>query len=59
MYQREPSRAAFFSPLQTVMLPKNAFEGKVAFITGGGTGIGKGMTAALSNLGAVCVIASR
>lgn len=59
MYQSEAPQAAFFSPLQKVMLPPNAFEGKVAFITGGGTGIGKGITTALSHLGAECVIASR
>ncbi|KAM9113674.1 LOW QUALITY PROTEIN: 2,4-dienoyl-CoA reductase [(3E)-enoyl-CoA-producing], mitochondrial-like [Pangshura tecta] len=41
------------------MLPPNAFQGKVAFITGGGTGLGKGMTTALSRLGAECVISSR
>ncbi|XP_055655707.1 2,4-dienoyl-CoA reductase [(3E)-enoyl-CoA-producing], mitochondrial [Falco peregrinus] len=52
-------QAAFFSPLQKAMLPPNTFQGKVAFITGGGTGIGKGMTTTLSSLGAVCVIASR
>ncbi|KAM6125818.1 2,4-dienoyl-CoA reductase [(3E)-enoyl-CoA-producing], mitochondrial [Pterocles gutturalis] len=52
-------QAAFFSPLQKVMLPPNAFQGKVAFITGGGTGIGKAMTTTLSSLGATCVIASR
>ncbi|KAM4790948.1 2,4-dienoyl-CoA reductase [(3E)-enoyl-CoA-producing], mitochondrial isoform 3-T3 [Cyanocitta cristata] len=52
-------QAAFFSPLQKVMLPPNTFQGKVAFITGGGTGIGKGMTTTLSSLGAKCVIASR
>ncbi|NXS97477.1 DECR protein, partial [Jacana jacana] len=52
-------QAAFFSPLQKVMLPPNTFQGKVAFITGGGTGLGKGMTTALSSLGATCVIASR
>ncbi|XP_068252397.1 2,4-dienoyl-CoA reductase [(3E)-enoyl-CoA-producing], mitochondrial [Nyctibius grandis] len=52
-------RAAFFSPVQKVMLPPNTFQGKVAFITGGGTGIGKGMTTTLSSLGAKCVIASR
>ncbi|XP_048364026.1 2,4-dienoyl-CoA reductase [(3E)-enoyl-CoA-producing], mitochondrial [Sphaerodactylus townsendi] len=59
MYQSDTPQAAFFPPLQKVMLPPSAFEGKVAFITGGGTGLGKGMTAALSHLGAVCVIASR
>ncbi|NXL93985.1 DECR protein, partial [Alectura lathami] len=52
-------QAAFFSPLQKVMLPPNSFQGKVAFITGGGTGLGKGMTTALSSLGATCVISSR
>ncbi|NXK90254.1 DECR protein, partial [Formicarius rufipectus] len=52
-------QAAFFTPLQKVMLPPNTFQGKVAFITGGGTGLGKGMTTALSSLGAKCVIASR
>ncbi|KAM6102896.1 2,4-dienoyl-CoA reductase [(3E)-enoyl-CoA-producing], mitochondrial [Theristicus caerulescens] len=52
-------QAAFFPPLQNVMLPPNTFQGKVAFITGGGTGIGKGMTTTLSSLGAKCVIASR
>ncbi|XP_072459712.1 2,4-dienoyl-CoA reductase [(3E)-enoyl-CoA-producing], mitochondrial isoform X2 [Notamacropus eugenii] len=41
------------------MLPPNSFQGKVAFITGGGTGIGKGMTSVFSSLGATCVIASR
>ncbi|XP_062986991.1 2,4-dienoyl-CoA reductase [(3E)-enoyl-CoA-producing], mitochondrial [Elgaria multicarinata webbii] len=59
MYQSDKSQAGFFSPLHKVMLPPDAFHGKVAFITGGGTGLGKGMTTALSNLGAVCVIASR
>ncbi|KAL6065802.1 hypothetical protein STEG23_019507 [Scotinomys teguina] len=41
------------------MLPPNTFQGKVAFITGGGTGLGKAMTTFLSSLGAQCVIASR
>lgn len=41
------------------MLPPNSFQGKVAFITGGGTGLGRGMTTLLSSLGARCVIASR
>ncbi|XP_044524311.1 2,4-dienoyl-CoA reductase [(3E)-enoyl-CoA-producing], mitochondrial [Gracilinanus agilis] len=53
------ARAKFFEPLKKVMLPPNSFKGKVAFITGGGTGLGKGMTTALSSLGATCVIASR
>lgn len=59
LQESKAPQAAFFSPLQKVMLPPNSFQGKVAFITGGGTGIGKGMTTALSSLGATCVIASR
>ncbi|KAL7984195.1 hypothetical protein Chor_002765 [Crotalus horridus] len=57
--QTKSPQGGFFSPLQKVMLSPDAFHGKVAFITGGGTGLGKGMTNALSNLGAECVIASR
>ncbi|KAJ7376673.1 2,4-dienoyl-CoA reductase, mitochondrial [Desmophyllum pertusum] len=30
------------------MLPQNCFEGKIAFVTGGGTGLGKGMVKMLS-----------
>jgi len=41
------------------MLPKNTFDNKVAFITGGGTGLGKGMATTLSDLGAKVVISSR
>nr|XP_055142696.1 2,4-dienoyl-CoA reductase [(3E)-enoyl-CoA-producing], mitochondrial isoform X4 [Symphalangus syndactylus] len=60
LYQNtEALQSKFFSPLQKAMLPPNSFQGKVAFITGGGTGLGKGMTTLLSSLGAQCVIASR
>ncbi|KAM4824895.1 2,4-dienoyl-CoA reductase [(3E)-enoyl-CoA-producing], mitochondrial isoform X1 [Urocitellus parryii] len=60
LYQSmEASQSKFFPPLQKVMLPPNSFQGKVAFITGGGTGLGKAMTTFLSSLGAQCVIASR
>jgi len=41
------------------MLPKGTFRGKVAFITGGGTGLGKAMTTMLASLGANVAIASR
>ncbi|KAF5905720.1 2,4-dienoyl-CoA reductase, mitochondrial, partial [Clarias magur] len=59
--QKSPSlpQAEFFPPFEGVMLPPGTFKNKVAFITGGGTGLGKGMTTALSTLGAQCVIASR
>ncbi|KAL4601553.1 2,4-dienoyl-CoA reductase, mitochondrial [Arapaima gigas] len=52
-------QAAFFPANEGVMLPPCAFANKVAFITGGGTGLGRGMTTTLSALGAQCVIASR
>ncbi|PIK43575.1 putative 2,4-dienoyl-CoA reductase, mitochondrial-like [Apostichopus japonicus] len=41
------------------MLPKDCFKGKLAFVTGGGTGLGKGMATMLSSLGADVVISSR
>uniref|UniRef100_A0A3B3R2X3 2,4-dienoyl CoA reductase 1, mitochondrial n=1 Tax=Paramormyrops kingsleyae TaxID=1676925 RepID=A0A3B3R2X3_9TELE len=52
-------QTAFFPPNEGVMLRPDAFRNKVAFITGGGTGLGKGMAGTLSALGAECVIASR
>lgn len=41
------------------MLPPGTFEGKVAFVTGGGTGLGRGIVEYLSTLGAKVVISSR
>ncbi|CAB3978576.1 Hypothetical predicted protein [Paramuricea clavata] len=41
------------------MLPKDCFANKTAFITGGGTGLGRGMAEMLSRLGATVIIASR
>ncbi|XP_022096109.1 2,4-dienoyl-CoA reductase, mitochondrial-like [Acanthaster planci] len=41
------------------MLPSDSFKGKTAFITGGGTGLGKGMATMLSSLGAQVAITSR
>ncbi|CAN9514400.1 unnamed protein product [Ophioblennius macclurei] len=52
-------QSSFFPPVEDVMLPSGSFNNKVAFITGGGTGLGKAMTTTLSQLGAQCVIASR
>lgn len=43
----------------TPMLPAGTFTGKVAFVSGGGTGFGAGMASMLSHLGAKVVIASR
>nr|AAH59120.1 2,4-dienoyl CoA reductase 1, mitochondrial [Rattus norvegicus] len=60
LYQSiDAPQSKFFPPILKPMLPPNAFQGKVAFITGGGTGLGKAMTTFLSSLGAQCVIASR
>ncbi|KAI4873972.1 hypothetical protein NFI96_009475 [Prochilodus magdalenae] len=52
-------QARFFPASQGSMLLPGTFKDKVAFITGGGTGLGRGMTSTLSSLGAKCVIASR
>ena len=51
--------AGHFPVLKSPMLPPGTFEGKVAFVTGGGTGLGRGITQCLSALGARVVIASR
>ena len=51
--------AAVFAPRNNLMLPKGTFDGKIAFVTGGGTGLGQGMVKALSALGAKVAIMSR
>lgn len=51
--------AKYFSPVKSCMLPPDTFTGKVAFITGGGTGLGRGIARLLSVLGARVIIASR
>ena len=49
----------FFPAVKSRLLPDGAFEGKTAFITGGGTGLGKGMAKMMSELGAKVAISSR
>lgn len=51
--------AKYFPPTKNCMLPPDTFSGKVAFITGGGTGLGRGIARLLSALGARVIIASR
>jgi len=48
-----------FPAVKTPMLPPHSFKGKRALVTGGGTGLGRGMAAMLSGLGADVAIASR
>jgi len=51
--------AKYFPVKKTPMLPPATFKNKVAFITGGGTGLGKGMALSLATLGASIAIVSR
>ena len=62
VFQRHFSKSStsdFFPPVKRRLLPDGAFDGKVAFITGGGTGLGKGMALMMSQLGAKVAISSR
>ncbi|XP_052231458.1 2,4-dienoyl-CoA reductase [(3E)-enoyl-CoA-producing], mitochondrial-like isoform X2 [Dreissena polymorpha] len=51
--------AKHFPVINSPMLPDGTFKGQTAFITGGGTGLGKQMATTLSKLGAQVVITSR
>jgi 2,4-dienoyl-CoA reductase len=54
---KEPNK--YFPAKKTPMLPKDALKGKIAFITGGGSGLGKAMATMFTALGAQVAIASR
>lgn len=57
--KRMSDAAKMLPPNVNDMLPAGSFNGKVAFVTGGGTGIGRGIATTLSRLGASVVITSR
>jgi len=59
VWNLDPNRSRFYPIKTDIMLPANCFAGKVAMVTGGGTGLGKGMTYTLSALGAKVMICSR
>jgi len=52
-------QAKHFQSIKEPMFPAGTFTGKTAFVTGGGTGLGKCVSLFLSSLGAQVVIASR
>lgn len=58
-FQRYSNGSGTTTPSLECMLPPGAFNGKVAFITGGGTGLGRDLAFNLSSLGAKVVITSR
>ncbi|XP_023335095.1 2,4-dienoyl-CoA reductase, mitochondrial [Eurytemora carolleeae] len=57
-YSPKP-QAKFFPARKDTMLPPETYKDKVVLVTGGGTGLGKGMTLKFSQLGAKVAIASR
>lgn len=52
-------QAKFFPARTETMLPPETYKDRVVLVTGGGTGLGKGMATKFSELGAKVAIASR
>lgn len=52
-------QAKYFPAMKNPMFPTGTFNGKIAFVTGGGTGLGRCIALFLSSLGAQVAIASR
>ncbi|KAG7397101.1 2,4-dienoyl-CoA reductase, mitochondrial [Phytophthora boehmeriae] len=59
VWTRAKSTTPRSTPVLSTMLPRGTFAGKVALVTGGGTGLGKGIATKLSDLGATVAIMSR
>jgi len=59
MTEHTKPQAKYFPVKNTPMLPRGTFAGKIALITGGGTGLGKSMALMLSTLGASVAILGR
>lgn len=57
--EKDAYQAKFFPSVRRPMLSPGTFSGKVAFVTGGATGLGFCISMYLSTLGAKVVIASR
>jgi len=51
--------AKYFPVRRDTMLPTDTYKDKVVLVTGGGTGLGKGMSTKFSHLGAKVAIAAR
>jgi len=52
-------QSKFFPSKRDTMLPPDSYKDKVVLVTGGGTGLGKGMSLKFSSLGAKVAIAAR
>ena len=59
MGEHDLPQASKFPIKRNTMLPADSFKDRVVFITGGGTGLGKGMATKFSEMGAKVVIAAR
>ena len=56
MENEKSVQSKWFEPILKPLLPEKSFEGKLVYITGGGTGLGKAMATMFSRLGADVMI---
>ena len=59
MRSNQSNKMTIQKALLGTMMPRGCMEGKIALVTGGGTGLGKGIATKLSELGATVAIMSR